>query len=231
MDHSFDPLIHATVRATVGAIRQTQTTNSVNKLNIGIKTGKGIVPVKNSLSPGKRSKSGVRRRGNISTSVLRDSVNICPNTTRNDSILVPIVATKNTVLDEQLMQEIVRQVKIHTTKAFKQYELQLLESLKQSQEAKQHQQSQNTERLPDSSIHAPNYLQLIASAQEFLNKHRNADLFQAKCLLRTMFPREYHDIIEALKENQDPTIIYNISGGNNQIAINPNQVTQNNSDQ
>ena len=50
MDHSFDPLIHATVRATVGAIRQTQTTNSVDKLNIDIKTGKGIVPVKNSLS-------------------------------------------------------------------------------------------------------------------------------------------------------------------------------------
>jgi hypothetical protein len=33
-----------------------------------------------------------------------------------------------------------------------------------------------------------------------------------------MFPREYHDIIESLKEHQDPTIIYNISGGNNIIA-------------
>lgn len=62
------------------------------------------------------------------------------------------------------------------------------------------------------------YLKQISLAQEFLNENRSADLSRVKCLLRKMFPREYHDIIESLKEHQDPTIIYNINGGNNIIA-------------
>lgn len=61
-------------------------------------------------------------------------------------------------------------------------------------------------------------LNQISLAQEFLNENHSADLSRVKCLLRKMFPREYHDVIESLKEHQDPTIIYNICGGNNIIA-------------
>ena len=65
---------------------------------------------------------------------------------------------------------------------------------------------------------APDYLKQIAAAQEFINENRNADLFQTKCLLRKMLPKKYHDLIESLKEQQDPQIFIQITGGNNIIA-------------
>lgn len=67
------------------------------------------------------------------------------------------------------------------------------------------------------SLHAA-YMHQISLAQEFLNENRSVDLSRVKCLLRKMFPRDYHDTIELLKEQQDATIIYNINGGNNIIA-------------
>ena len=204
MSRSTNPLIRATVNATLGAIRRAQLTTSGILVPPITGTGKGLVPVKNSIGLGRKPKYGMRRRGICCSSTLRS---LSTSNSREDSINRVIIsdvhANQNAISDE-LMQEIARQVEIQLTKALKCYF--------------------------DAPL-SPDYLQQIASAQEFLNEHRNADLFQAKCLLRTMFPREYHDIIEGLKENQDPTIIYNISGGNNQIAINPNQVTQNNNDQ
>ena len=116
------------------------------------------------------------------------------------------------MLDEQLMQAIVRQVKIHTAEYIREFKDDILKSLRQQHKA------QAPESVQESQSEFPDYLQQIFSAQEFLNEHRNADLFQVKCLLRTMLPKQYHNIIESLKEHQDPTIIYNINGGNNIIA-------------
>lgn len=62
------------------------------------------------------------------------------------------------------------------------------------------------------------YLNQIAAAQEFLNENSKADLSRIKCLLWKMFPKEYHDVIDCLKQHQDPQVIINIHGGQNVIA-------------
>ena len=68
------------------------------------------------------------------------------------------------------------------------------------------------------------YLNQISMAQEFLNENSNADLSRVKCLLRKMLPKKYHDVIETLKQHQDPKVIYNIYGGDNIIAPNAEHV-------
>ena len=67
------------------------------------------------------------------------------------------------------------------------------------------------------SLHAA-YMHQISLAQEFLNENRSADLLHIKCLLRKMFPKPYHDVIDRLREQQTPEIIFQINGGNNLIA-------------
>lgn len=65
---------------------------------------------------------------------------------------------------------------------------------------------------------------MIRKAQEFMNENHFADISRLHCLLRKMMPKEYHDLIDNIKECQDPHVIFNISGGNNLIAPNANQV-------
>ena len=61
------------------------------------------------------------------------------------------------------------------------------------------------------------HLGQIAAAQEFLNENSKADLSRIKCLLRKMFSKEYHDVIDCLKQHKDPQFIINIHGGQNVI--------------
>ena len=67
---------------------------------------------------------------------------------------------------------------------------------------------------------------MIRQAQEFMNENHYADISRLHCLLRKMMPREYHDLIEQIKECQDPHVIFNIHGGNNLIAPNASQAEQ-----
>ena len=70
------------------------------------------------------------------------------------------------------------------------------------------------------------YLHMIRMAQEFMNENHHADISRLHCLLRKMMPREYHDLIEQIKECQDSHVIFNIYGGNNLIAPNAYQAEQ-----
>ena len=70
------------------------------------------------------------------------------------------------------------------------------------------------------------YLHMIRMAQEFMNENHHADISRLHCLLRKMMPRDYHDLIEQIKECQDPHVIFNIYGGNNLIAPNAYQAEQ-----
>ncbi|WP_241159989.1 hypothetical protein [Parabacteroides sp. ZJ-118] len=70
------------------------------------------------------------------------------------------------------------------------------------------------------------YLDQIASAQTYLNENRQADLSRVQCLLRKMLPEPYHKAIADLRENQSPSIIYNIFGGVHQHAPNATKVEQ-----
>lgn len=72
------------------------------------------------------------------------------------------------------------------------------------------------------------YLNQITSAQEFLNENPRADLSRVKCLLRKMLPKAYHEVIDQLKQHQDPKVIINIHGGHNLIAPDASEVKQNN---
>ena len=72
------------------------------------------------------------------------------------------------------------------------------------------------------------YLNQITSAQEFLNENPRADLSRVKCLLRKMLPKAYHEVIDKLKQHQDPKVIINIHGGHNLIAPDASEVKQNN---
>lgn len=66
----------------------------------------------------------------------------------------------------------------------------------------------------------------ISMAQKFLNGNRSADLIHIKCLFRKIFPKPYHDVIDRLREQQDPKIIFQINGGNNLIAPNTQTAKQ-----
>lgn len=70
------------------------------------------------------------------------------------------------------------------------------------------------------------YLHMIRKAQEFMNENHFADISRLHCLLRKMMPKEYHDLIDQIKECQDPHVIFNIHGGNNLIAPNASQAEQ-----
>lgn len=70
------------------------------------------------------------------------------------------------------------------------------------------------------------YLHMIRQAQEFMNENHFADVSRLHCLLRKMMPKEYHDLIDQIKECQDPHVTFNIHGGNNLIAPNANQAEQ-----
>ena len=70
------------------------------------------------------------------------------------------------------------------------------------------------------------YLYMIRKAQEFMNENHFADVSRVQCLLRKMTPKEYHDLIDQIKECQDPHVNLNIHGGNNLIAPNASQAEQ-----
>ena len=67
---------------------------------------------------------------------------------------------------------------------------------------------------------------MIRQAQEFMNENHYADISRVHCLLRKMMPKEYHDLIDQIKECQDPHVIFNINGGNNLIAPTASQAEQ-----
>ena len=67
---------------------------------------------------------------------------------------------------------------------------------------------------------------MIRQAQEFMNENHFADVSRLHCVLRKMMPKEYHDLIDQIKECQDPHVIFNIHGGNNLIAPNASHAEQ-----
>lgn len=54
---------------------------------------------------------------------------------------------------------------------------------------------------------------MIRKAQEFMNENHYADISRVHCLLRKMMPKEYHDLIDQIKECQDPHVMFNVNGG------------------
>ena len=208
MNRTTNPLIRATVRATLGVIRKSLSNQPGIKIQPIAGTGKGIVPVRSGIGQRRKSVYGKRRHGISNT----PSVRISCSPDNNGKVTLPVVTVQQAKNDDQLMQEIERLVEIQITRAFQTYKDQLLDSVRQQSK------SLTPEAIQESQPLSPDYLKQISLAQEFLNENRSADLSRVKCLLRKMFPREYHDIIESLKEHQDPTIIYNINGGNNIIA-------------
>ena len=66
----------------------------------------------------------------------------------------------------------------------------------------------------------------IQKAQEFMNENHFADVSRVQCLLRKMMSKEYHGLIDQIKECQDPHAIFNIHGGNNLIAPTASQAEQ-----
>ena len=70
------------------------------------------------------------------------------------------------------------------------------------------------------------YLYMIRKAQEFMNENHFADVSRVQCLLRKMMSKEYHGLIDQIKECQDPHVIFNIHGGNNLIAPNASHAEQ-----
>lgn len=208
MNRTTNPLIRATVRATLGVIRKSLSNQPGIRIQPIAGTGKGIVPVRNGIGQRRKSVYDKRRHGISNTPSVRFSCS--PD--NNGKVTLPVVTVQQAKIDDQLMQEIERLVEIQITRAFRTYKDQLLDSVRQQSKLL------TPEAIQESQPLSPDYLKQISLAQEFLNENRSADLSRVKCLLRKMFPREYHDIIESLKEHQDPTIIYNISGGNNIIA-------------
>ena len=208
MNRTTNPLIRATVRATLGVIRKSLSNQPGIRIQPIAGTGKGIVPVRNGIGQRRKSVYGKRRHGISNT----PSVRISCSPDNNGKVTLPVVTVQQAKNDDQLMQKIERLVEIQITRAFQTYKDQLLDSVRQQSKLL------TPEAIQESQPLSPDYLKQISLAQEFLNENRSADLSRVKCLLRKMFPREYHDIIESLKEHQDPTIIYNINGGNNIIA-------------
>lgn len=85
-------------------------------------------------------------------------------------------------------------------------------------------------RTPTSSVVSDTldvcYQTQIANAQGFLNENSSVDLSRVKCLLRAMFPEQYHGAIDNLREHQDPQVIINILGGNHIVAPNAHEAHQ-----
>ena len=208
MNRTTNPLIRATVCATLGVIRKSLSNQPGIRIQPIAGIGKGIAPVRNGIGQRRKSVYDKRRHGISNT----PSVRISCSPDNNGKVTLPVVTVQQAKNDDQLMHEIERLVEIQITRAFQTYKDQLLDSVRQQSKPL------TPEAIQESQPLSPDYLKQISLAQEFLNENRSADLSRVKCLLRKMFPREYHDIIESLKEHQDPTIIYNISGGNNIIA-------------
>ena len=59
-----------------------------------------------------------------------------------------------------------------------------------------------------------------------LTENHFADVSRVQCLLRKMMSKEYHGLIDQIKEYQDPHAIFNIHGGNNLIAPTASQAEQ-----
>ena len=50
------------------------------------------------------------------------------------------------------------------------------------------------------------YLYMIQKAQEFMNENHFADVSRVQCLLRKMMSKEYHGLIDQIKECQVPML-------------------------
>ena len=62
------------------------------------------------------------------------------------------------------------------------------------------------------------YQYQLVQAADFLRHNHHADISRVQCLLRKMLPKEYHDLIDELEEdNHVPTNSIAISGGTNFI--------------
>ena len=70
------------------------------------------------------------------------------------------------------------------------------------------------------------YLHQIRMAQEFLNENHHADVSRVQSLLRKMLPKEYHDLIDAIKEGRDP-MIFNVNSSQTLIAPQAQYVASN----
>jgi hypothetical protein len=215
MNRSFNTKITAVVNDTVDSVLRAhaQKTDPIIKINPRTNT-LTITENGNALDIRRKIVSRKPRHGfnmRVRQICKPHKHNTLPNqiVTLSDKDTAPIVSNTPAHFYEQLRQELETQI----TQKLNNY----LEDFSSRLEER------NTEYLREleskySQPLSPDYLKQISLAQEFLNENRSADLSRVKCLLRKMFPREYHDIIESLKEHQDPTIIYNISGGNNIIA-------------
>lgn len=120
----------------------------------------------------------------------------------------PQTKSTDVVVDEHIVQAVIDRVKAELPS--------LIESL---------------DRTPTSSVVSDTldvcYQTLIARAQGFLNENSRVDLSRVKCLLRAMFPEQYHCAIDNLREHQDPQVIINILGGNHIVAPNAQEAYQN----
>lgn len=120
----------------------------------------------------------------------------------------PQTKPTDVVVDEHIVQAVIDRVKAELPS--------LIESL---------------DRTPTSSVVSDTldvcYQTLIARAQGFLNNENSrVDLSRVKCLLRAMFPEQYHCAIDNLREHQDPQVIINILGGNHIVAPNAQEAYQ-----
>lgn len=70
------------------------------------------------------------------------------------------------------------------------------------------------------------YLHQIRMAQEFLNENHHADVSRVQSLLRKMLPKEFHDLIDAIKEGRDP-MVFNVNSPQTLIAPQAQYVTSN----
>lgn len=70
------------------------------------------------------------------------------------------------------------------------------------------------------------YLHQIRMAQELLNENHHADVSRVQCLLRKMLPKEYHELIDAIKEGRDP-MVFNVNSPQTLIAPQAQYVTSN----
>lgn len=200
MRYTIKSIASATVKDTIEAIRKAQTIKTENVS----KSPPELAP--RTISVQRKSDSGKRKKVTIETNKQK----VLRKNSLGSSIIIPISCTDQSYTDKGVTIEIERYVNIQLENRLAKYHAQIKAEI--LREVKEHSVIENQEALDAQCLNQ------ISLAQEFLNENHSADLSRVKCLLRKMFPREYHDVIESLKEHQDPTIIYNICGGNNIIA-------------
>lgn len=204
MRYTIKSIASATVKDTIEAIRKAQ---SIKTENVS-KSPPELAP--RTISVQRKSGSGKRKKVTIETYSYHNKQKVLRKTSLDSSIIIPISCTDQSYTDKGVTIEIERYVNIQLENRLAKYHAQIKAEI--LREVKEHSVIENQEALDAQCLNQ------ISLAQEFLNENHSADLSRVKCLLRKMFPREYHDVIESLKEHQDPTIIYNICGGNNIIA-------------